>query len=399
MGVGAPVTRAWHGVARQGGRPNSPRMRRTFRYLMDKHFQGSAKVLSEPLFYSYRAEARTKKRVPTETLKVATWNILAPPYHRRTTKNHETSKSRLSKASPGTKPFFQFLVPNKKIKSNQSSTLSQPAKKPAEQALMADWTYWRERVEHQIDLVEQMNLDILFLQEFWCEPEFISLWRAFCERNELSMFVSKRTDRKCDGCCTIIDESKVTLSENEESILSYSYNDWGNRVCLVVNASVEMDETRTASLALLNTHLTFAHQNGHDPVQRFHQARKLAEILWNQAPVDSESRPGYVLLGGDLNGDLEDEAMKNFDELLREPMDEAASAVGEFCLHRTDSSWISHRTHLGDYKATDYFVFSKNLTLENSKLVGTLEGSTFKADVETEQELSDHLLVFANCRL
>ena len=54
---------------------------------------------------------------------------------------------------------------------------------------------------------------------------------------------------------------------------------------------------------MAHTHLTFPHEGGHDLEMRWHQERKLATL------VQARARRNPVVMLGDLNGDVEDEAV------------------------------------------------------------------------------------------
>ena len=86
---------------------------------------------------------------------------------------------------------------------------------------------------------------------------------------------------------------------------------------------------------MAHTHLTFPHEGTHDLEMRWHQARKLATL------VQARARRNPVVMLGDLNGDVEDEAVARL----------LASGGLTPMSERTD--WVSHRAHTGKLMACD----------------------------------------------
>ena len=182
----------------------------------------------------------------TSSLKLLSWNLLAPPYNRRC---------------------------------GQHETLSQSA--------------WRSRALEQISLVAEANADVIGLQEFWvADNNFCGLWRDFADSQGYQMHVVPRVDGKQDGLAMLIRLPGATCTFS-----AFTFNDWGSRVLQVAELQVHGQQ-----LVLMQTHLTFPHASAHDPPMRRQQARKIAEYV-RQTDVP-------LCLFGDLNGDVSDPAVQ-----------------------------------------------------------------------------------------
>uniref|UniRef100_A0A7S3AKZ2 Endonuclease/exonuclease/phosphatase domain-containing protein n=1 Tax=Haptolina ericina TaxID=156174 RepID=A0A7S3AKZ2_9EUKA len=156
------------------------------------------------------------------------------------------------------------------------------------------------------------------------------------------------------------------------SVSSWSFNDWGDRVVQVVQLPLANDR----SISLLHTHLTFPHQNGHDPPMRQKQAGKLAELI-NQ--LQSE---GPLMLFGDLNGDLQDAAVASLQRSAQlTPMPDKGSA------------WVSHVAHTGAPMACDH-VFTRGSCKIGSWDLGYSEEGLLAGTL-----LSDHRPLHAEVQL
>ena len=158
------------------------------------------------------------------------------------------------------------------------------------------------RILAQTETVRAAGADIVTLQEFWLEQEHIRTWRAFATEEGFCMMVSPRTGRKQDGCCMLVRRALLSAPPAVEAL---SFNDWGDRVVQLVTLQLARSEGPPVSLVLAHTHLTFPHENGHDRVMRWHQARKLATLVqarWQHrrehslprhiAPIDTRAPAG-----------------------------------------------------------------------------------------------------------
>lgn len=253
-------------------------------------------------------------------LSVVTWNLLAPPYDTR----YERS--------------------NRHLRSN-----------------------WENRVLKQVQHLGELNHqpDVVFLQEFWCSnPEYMQIWKDFCKEHGYNMFVGQRTGNKEDAVCTLLRENKFKLDQVD----IFSYQDWGHRVCLAIEAQYLNMEQVPKAVTLLNTHLTFPHSNEHDPIMRAHQGKKLEKVI-----SEYKNKDRSIILGGDMNGDIDDEALSPIFRVV-EPWSK-------------EKSWQSHKDHHGKLIGCD-FIAQSGCGFNQQKLYGNLEESDY---------MSDHLLLF--CKL
>ena len=176
------------------------------------------------------------------SLKLMSWNLLAPPYRRFRDGRRETEAS------------------------------------------------WRARMEEQIGQAAAADADVIGLQEFWVENEaFVASWSEFASSRGYTMHVVPRTDGKRDGCAML-----VRLPSSDCRFSAYTYKDWGSRILQVAELTFNGQP-----LTLMQTHLTFPHASAHDPPMRRQQGRKLAEL------TRARSEPLCVFgdLNGDVDDD------------------------------------------------------------------------------------------------
>ena len=253
--------------------------------------------------------SKTDEKRSTRELRVATWNLLAPPYAKDIEKDE-----------------------------------------------------WRSRLVSQQRQLEILGPDVAALQEFWVDDEALKLWAEWAEAQNYSLVVLPRTRGKADGCATLV---RADLLWRRTRTYGLGYDDWGDRVCLVVPVG---------GILFANTHWTFAHQNAWDPVMRRHQARKLTEHL------DGTRR---VVVLGDLNGEKSDPAL----QILQ--------SAG-FTLHDPHWNWKSHYAHTDQLLACD-FIASKDLHVDNVVLHG--EATDLCPRPPPDFRVSDHLMLSATLHL
>jgi len=257
--------------------------------------------------------ARSCGIVPEQNeLKVATWNLLAPPYSR----------------------------------------------------IQYEREQWRARLEAQQRELEKVDADIAALQEFWCaNEEAVHLWSEWATNKGYQLIILPRTRGKEDGCATLI---RIKACSQIEAY-ALSYDDWGDRVCLIVKIAPE--------IFVCNTHWTFSHNNSWDPIMRKHQARKLADHLLHL-------RARAILILGDLNGNQKDPALVHF-------------AERGFRFYEPEATdWVSHYAHTNKFLACD-FLSTRGLNVKANSL--TLHGQVVDLTPKKAPEfrVSDHLLLSA----
>ena len=131
---------------------------------------------------------------------------------------------------------------------------------------------WLPRTQRQIEFVARSNADIIALQEVWTANEdYLQLWRTFAGEHGFTMSVTPRTNAKPDGCAMLVRQPALACEFS-----AYDYDDWGSRIVQVGKLRLP---GLAEPLCVMNTHLTFPHASAHDPPMRRQQGRKLAELV------------------------------------------------------------------------------------------------------------------------
>ena len=218
------------------------------------------------------------------------------------------------------------------------------------------------RAERQIALVAQHNPDVVGLQEFWHASEsFVGLWRDFAYRHGYVLHVAPRVDGKRDGCVLLVRAACLSRAPTFEC---FTYNDWGSRVLQVAKLHIVGG---SVPLTLMQTHLTFPHDSAHDPPMRRHQARKIAEL--------TRVATGPTLVFGDLNtADEADEALSVLTSLggLR-PMPPSTTVGDQWVSHLAHTgAWFACDRFLtrGELTVKDWQLVGSadNLALSEARL-------------------------------
>jgi len=216
------------------------------------------------------------------TLRVVTWNLLAPCYHR------------------------------------MNGALEAKHQK-----------HWWNRLEDQLQLLEEMKADIVLLQEWWHgSTTYQERWFQWAASKHMSLFATPRTSNKPDGLAVLL-SAELTATNIELS--EFSFNDWGDRVVQLLRF-----EALGFRWLVANTHLTYPHPNSYDPPMRWHQGRKLGDLLG----VELHDR--LLVVGGDFNGNRLDPAVQN-----------VAKATGGV-IHCAEEA--THRDHRGNTISCDLFL-------------------------------------------
>lgn len=219
------------------------------------------------------------------TVRVLTWNLLAPCY-KRTSYGRESSH-------------------------------------------VSDWT---ERQRASLDTIIQNDSDVVFLQEVWFEKNY---FETLCSvlASVYHIYYCQRVHGKQDGLAILL---KKEVIPKPYTFFGVDFYDFGSRIALVLEWE---------KLIMVNTHLTFPHNNKYDRLLRLSQAKDLIQV------VNSYSGK-KVVLAGDCNGSIDDEAVQLLiSELSLVPM----VPHTDFCSH------ISHR---GDKMACD-LMFSSHIPMHD----------------------------------
>eukprot|EP00002_Diphylleia_rotans_P007803 TRINITY_DN17464_c0_g1_i1.p1 TRINITY_DN17464_c0_g1~~TRINITY_DN17464_c0_g1_i1.p1 ORF type:complete len:275 (-),score=52.18 TRINITY_DN17464_c0_g1_i1:228-1052(-) len=186
------------------------------------------------------------------SIKILTWNILAPCYKR--------------------------MVTEKSEKVLESQFKSQ----------------YMDRSRQIFDMILGQKPDVVCLQEFWFRcPDFTHLFES-CFTPQYETFGLQRTGSKADGVMTLISRALQV-----QEVFPIRFQDAGDRVALLVNATKD-----GSNFLILNTHLTF-HHGPFDTMLRKTQIRKIFESVETYKQSRSISTIP-VFIAGDFNGEKSD---------------------------------------------------------------------------------------------
>jgi len=199
---------------------------------------------------------------------------------------------------------------------------------------------------------------------------------------------------KADGCAMLLHSSLLPLLDNNDDggnqknnidFSSYTYNDWGSRVVQVATLPLRRSNKNNITLTLINTHLTFPHENKHDPTMRIHQARKLSEFVGKQQEQHS-SNNNIVIVFGDFNTlTKNDEAIQILKTYLTGPQLQEE--------REKEKQWFSHLAHTGTLMPCDLVLTTVN-TITDCHISEWSLGGTVE-ELIAKQFLSDHRPLYA----
>lgn len=184
---------------------------------------------------------------------------------------------------------------------------------------------WNDRLYRTLEQILQLNSDIICLQELWFEEEYLEKFMEAVGETYM-VYTLKRVHNKPDGLAVLIKKNIFPMPK----ALGFDFNDFGSRVGLVLVWE---------SFVLLNTHLTFPHDNEYDKKIRISQVLDIKSIL-------DEYSTKQQLVVGDLNGSIYDNAVSL---LMKEAY---LYPMIEHC------DFVTHVSHRGDEMACDLFLSS-----------------------------------------
>ena len=187
---------------------------------------------------------------------------------------------------------------------------------------------WSIRQQMSLQKLLQHRADVVFLQEVWFESHY---FEGLCHTlsSVYHVLYCQRVHGKQDGLSILLRKDVIP---SPTTYIGVDFYDFGSRIALVV----EWDD-----VVMMNTHLTFPHNNKYDRLLRLSQVQDIIHVLDRYAGKK-------IVLAGDCNGSIFDEAVqKIITELALIPM----LPHGNFCSH------ISHR---GDEMACDLLFSSPN---------------------------------------
>ena len=184
---------------------------------------------------------------------------------------------------------------------------------------------WEERLKLSLNYLLEKDSDIICLQELWFDDAYLEIFQNAI-RDSYVMYTLQRVHNKPDGLAILLRKDLFPAPR----ALGVDFYDFGSRVGLMLVWD---------SFSLLNTHLTFPHNNEYDRKLRISQVHDIQAVLSNHAT-------NHHVVAGDFNGSIYDEAVS---QLLTEayliPMLE-------------HSNFVTHVSHRGDEMACDLFLSS-----------------------------------------
>lgn len=234
---------------------------------------------------------------PKDELRIASWNLLAPCYHRTGAVSSEVRTE-----------------------------------------------YWRSRLETQLLVVLNAACpDMLCLQEVWFSPTALGILEQVAGQQGYQMATMRRVDGKQDGVAVLVRTSRLEIVSSEEQVLCSI----GQRVALWLFVKPRWTGE---TIMLGTTHFTFPHDE-HDNQLRLKQATA-AEVecraLAKKHRLDPQSTP--LILAGDLN--CEPGAAQGGDAALDVFLRQGwRSAFAEAC---GQEAGVTHQTHNDEGTCADF---------------------------------------------
>ena len=182
---------------------------------------------------------------------------------------------------------------------------------------------WKHRLSQGLEQLMSLNCDLLCIQELWFDEEYLKLFCGGLSERYI-IFALQRVHNKPDGIAILIKKGMFPAPIS----LGFDFHDFGSRVGLMISWD---------DLSLLNTHLTFPHNNQYDKKIRMTQALDIVQILEENPNIQQ-------LVVGDLNGSIYDEAVKML--------------ITNAQLHPMNNhdDFVTHHSHRGDKMACDLFL-------------------------------------------
>lgn len=227
---------------------------------------------------------------------------------------------------------------------------------------------WKSRVEKQVHTIMLVtDPDVLCLQEVWFSPTVIHLIEDFAAKRGYQVVMCRRTGEKMDGLAILVRSSRfeVVASESQEIC------EMGNRVALWLLLRPVLATGRNAQpLVVGTTHFTFPHGDQQD-YQRLRQSTKANLACCDFAMkhgLDPES--AVLILAGDLNcesGPVGDEALDIF------LGDNWRSAFAEA---NGKEAMATHRAHNQNHACADFILAHGMARTVSAKLLPTTDADT-----------------------
>mmetsp|Transcript_20576 Transcript_20576/g.64782 ORF Transcript_20576/g.64782 Transcript_20576/m.64782 type:complete len:419 (+) Transcript_20576:63-1319(+) len=265
---------------------------------------------------------------------------------------------------------------------------------------------WQSRVEVQLRAVlDAADPDVLCLQELWFAPTVLKILQSLAEERGYNVTMCRRTGAKLDGVAALVRSSRLqVLASEEQEICSM-----GDRVALwLVLRSPRAGEGKGESFVLGTTHFTFPHGDQEED-QRLRQGIRAAQCCYSFAGkhgLDPEA--AALVFAGDFNCEdapAGDEAMATF------LGDGWRSAFAE---SNGQEASATHRTHRQNHACADLVLLRGAARARTAALlpleapdtvviprpeVGGAQGIEVPQTLQDWSQLSDHRPLVATVAL
>ncbi|KAL9986148.1 hypothetical protein ACROYT_G000242 [Oculina patagonica] len=231
------------------------------------------------------------------------------------------------------------------------------------------------------DLISKQkpSLDVVCLQEFWFHDDVMELFDSQFEK-KYRIVKLKRPGFKTDGLAIMVDRSINILS-----ISPIRFNDMNRRVALLVHLLLPEEQ----EVILMTTHLTYC-SNYIDQFLRMSQIKKVkTEIESYQKKNNVQHVP--VVLAGDFNG-CPDDAVYNY------VVDNGF--ISSYKTVHNKEPCVTHRLYSGDEILVDY-IFYRNSSPSHLVPKQSMVLPAEYSDEEWPKEftLSDHRMIMTEFEL
>jgi endonuclease/exonuclease/phosphatase family metal-dependent hydrolase len=285
-------------------------------------------------------------------LRIVTFNVLAPCYHRLASVEQHISEQKRN---------FWHAEANE-LESDHKEL-------------------YTERFNNVTELLRNSDLDIACIQEFWFTAEMKRLF----EKNLIgkgfhhALYLQRTRGRK-DGLAMFINTEKLEIVASKDIL----FKDVGHRVAQLVH--VRMKDTHT-ELIIVNTHLTFPHNDYDENILRIEQANKITDNL-TQYIRELEQEP-HVVIAGDLNTVYSEqpESDECMDKVLAH-LYKSGFRSG-YKMVNNSHDFVSHFSHKNEPVGADYVLVSSELNVSKAVLLPELVDDKKWPDKDVYQ-VSDH---------
>ncbi|KAM7446230.1 hypothetical protein ABFA07_005445 [Porites harrisoni] len=232
-----------------------------------------------------------------------------------------------------------------------------------------------------VDLIANQtpSLHVVCLQEFWFHDDVMDLFHAQFDK-KYRIVKLKRTGFKTDGLAILVDRSINILSINP-----IHFNDMNRRVALLLHLLLPEEE----EVIVMTTHLTYC-SNFFDQYLRMFQIKKARSEIENyQKKNNVEHIP--VILAGDFNGCPKDAVYSHVME---------SGFLSSYQSVHNREPHVTHRVYNGEEILVDYIFFRNSSSSHLVPKTSTVLPAEY-SDEEWPKDftLSDHRMIMTEFEL